>query len=121
MADKQGDFEKRIAKALGAQHSFPLGGLPSQGPLDLLQLRAELGRRLRSSGGRPTDPEWTLRRVIPFKEKGWHDLEQLATRCSQEGQTVSPSQLAALLIERGLQDLIRSQAKRARAKPSGSS
>ncbi len=114
MADKQGEFEKRVARALGAQHSFSLEGLPSQGPLDLLQLRAELGRRLRSSGGRPTDPEWTLRRVIPFKEKGWRDLEQLTARCSEEGQAVSPSQLAALLIERGLQDLIRAQARRAR-------
>ncbi len=115
MASKQKDFEKRITEALGAQRSIPLDGLPSQGPLDLLQLRTELGRRLRSSGGRPTDPEWTLRRIIPFKEKGWRDLEQLAARCSHEGQTVSPSQLAALLIERGLQDLLREQARRAKA------
>lgn len=114
MASKQEDFEKRVTEALGAQRSLPVNGLPSQGPLDLLNLRAELGRRLRSSGGRPTDPEWTLRRVIPFKEKGWRDLERLAARCSHEGQTVSPSQLAALLIERGLQDLLREQDVRKR-------
>lgn len=121
MSSKQEDFETRVAEALGAQRSFPLDGLPSQGPLDLLQLRAELVRRLRSSGGRPTDPEWTLRRIIPFKEKGWRDLERLAARCSHEGQTVSPSQLAALLIERGLQDLLREQARRAKAGSSSSS
>jgi len=109
MAGKQSKFEERIADALGAQRSIPLTGLPSQGPLDLLQLRAELGRRLRSTGGRPTDPEWTLRRIIPFREKGWLELERLATRCSDEGQKVSPSQLAALLIERGLQDLKRAR------------
>ena len=107
MANKRKGFEKRVAEALGAQRSLPLDGLPSRGPLDLLQLRAELGRRLRSSGGRPTDPEWTLRRIIPFQEQGWRDLERVAARCSQEGQDVSPSQLAALLIECGLQDLLR--------------
>ena len=112
MASKQDEFEKRVTKALGAQRSFPLDGLPSQGPLDLLQLRAEMGRRLRSSGGRPTDPEWTVRRVIPFKEQGWRDIERLAARCSDEGQKISPSQLAALLIERGLQDLLRVQSGR---------
>jgi hypothetical protein len=57
MAGEQRDFEKRTVKALGAQRSFPVDGLPSQGPLDLLQLRDELGRRLRSSGGRSTTPE----------------------------------------------------------------
>ncbi len=105
MADKLSTFEQRVASALGAQRSVPLDGLPSQGPLDLLQLRTELGRRLRSTGGRPTDPDWSLRRVIPFKKLGWQELEQLAARCSEEGQTVSPSQLAALLIERGLKAL----------------
>ncbi|MEM6454781.1 MAG: hypothetical protein AAF772_06770 [Acidobacteriota bacterium] len=105
MIEKQDASEARIAQALGAQRTVALDGLPSQGPLDWLQLRAELGKRLRSSGGRPTDPHWTVRRVIPFKEEGWRDLERLAARCSREGQTVSPSQLAALLIERGLRDL----------------
>ena len=110
MPSKQEEFEKRVTKALGAERSFPLDGLPSQGPLDLLQLQAELGRRLRSSGGRPTDPEWSVRRVIPFKKEGWRELERLAERCRDHGQTVSPSQLAALLIERGLKDLKRAQA-----------
>lgn len=105
MAGKQEAFEERVAKALGAERSIPLDGLPSQGPLDLLQLRAELERRLRSSGGRPTDPAWSVRRLIPFKEEGWRELEQLAARCRLGGQSVSPSQLAALLIERGLRDL----------------
>ena len=109
MATKQDEFEKRVTKALGAQRSFSLDGLPSQGPLDLLQLRAELGRRLRSSGGRPTDPEWSVRRVIPFKEERWRELERLAERCREGGQTVSPSQLAAVLIERGLKDLKRAR------------
>ena len=105
--------EKRIQQALGAERVIPLEGLPSQGPLDLLQLRAELGRRLQSSGGRPTDPDWELRRVIPFKQEGWAELERLAAICRHHGQRVSPSQLAALLIEHGLEALKRSMRARA--------
>ena len=101
--------EKRIRRALGAERVIPLEGLPSQGPLDLLQLRAELERRLHSSGGRPTDPDWVLRRVVPFKREGWAELERLAAICRHHGQRVSPSQLAALLIEHGLEALKRSQ------------
>lgn len=96
--------EERIRQALGAQRVVPVNG-PSQGPLDLLQLRAELGRRLRSSGGRPSDPEWTVRRLIPFKQEEWQELERLAVQCGHEGQRLSPNQLAAVLIERGLEEL----------------
>jgi hypothetical protein len=101
----ESSFEDRVKHALGAQRVIPLEGLPSQGPLDLLQMREEVGRRLRSSGGRPTDPEWALRRLVPFKQQGWQQLERLAKACSDQGQAVSPSQLAAILIERGLEDL----------------
>jgi hypothetical protein len=95
----------RIATALGADRVISLPGLPSQGPLDFLALRAEVQRRLRSTGGRPTDPDWDIRRLVPFRKEGWQQLEQLAKRCEQEGQRVSPSQLAAFLIERGLESL----------------
>ena len=94
-----------IRQALGAQHVVSLENLPSQGPLDFLALKSELGRRLKSTGGRPTDPEWAIRRLIPFKKDRWAELERLAERCRQEGQNVSPSQLAALLIERGVEQL----------------
>ncbi len=110
MASNQEEFEKQVQRALGAQRVVSVEGLPSQGPLDLLQLRADLNRRLRSSGGRPTDPEWSVRRVVPFKKEGWRELERLAEVCRHEGQKVSPSQLAALLVERGLEDLKRSKA-----------
>jgi hypothetical protein len=46
-----------------------LPGLPSAGPLDLLQLRAEVAARLKSSGGRPTDPNWDVQRLVPFQSK----------------------------------------------------
>ncbi len=95
----------RIQRKLGAQNVVPLDSPHDQGPLDLIQLKAELRRRLRSSGGRPSDPEWSIRRLIPFKQDKWTELELQAERCSVQGQRVSPSQLAAVLIERGLQDL----------------
>lgn len=102
--------EGRIRQALGAGEAIPLASAPSQGPLDLLQLRAELGGRLQSSGGRPSDPEWSIRRLVPFKKNAWEKLELLAEQCRSTGQSVSPSQLAALLIERGLQRLTESKA-----------
>ncbi len=40
------DSQARIAKALGADRVVSLPGLPSQGPLDLLQLREEVRRML---------------------------------------------------------------------------
>jgi hypothetical protein len=109
MAKEKGGNENRIRQALGAQRVVPVTGLPSQGPLDLLQLRAELNRRLCSSGGRPSDPEWTIRRLVPFKQAEWQELERLAEQCAQQGQRLSPSQLAAVLIERGIDELKKSE------------
>lgn len=96
---------EKIAEALGAERVVALEGLPSQGPLDLLELRTEVESRLRSTGGRPTDPSWDVRRLIPFRREGWDRLEHLASLLAQEGQRVSPGQLAALLIERSLKSL----------------
>lgn len=93
--------EKHIQKALGASRVVPVKA-PSQGPLDLLELKADLGRRLKSAGGRPSDPEWSIRRLVPFKEDKWNELEGFARQWSEDGQKVSPSQLAAVLIEEGL-------------------
>jgi hypothetical protein len=95
----------RVSKALGSARVVPVSRAPSRGPLDLLQLRVEVERRLKSSGGRPTDPEWKLSRVVRFKPSRWTQLEELAAMLSQQGSTVSSSQLAAMLIERGLSEL----------------
>lgn len=94
-----------LANALGAsrQVSLPSGG--GQGPLGLLQLQSEVAHRLHSTGGRPTDPMWTVRRIVPFSSDGWAELEQVSLRLTAMGRSVSPAQLAALLIERGLATL----------------
>lgn len=101
----------RVSRALGSSRVVPVADTPSRGPLDLLQLRAEVERRLKSSGGRPTDPDWTMTRVVRFQPSRWEELEQLAATLSQEGRTVSPSQLAAMLVERGLVELALSPAQ----------
>lgn len=92
----------RIARALGASRTAPLSGRSAQGPLGLVGLRAEVEQRIRSSGGRPTDSSWTVRRVVPFRQDGWTELEAFAARLTASGRSVSPAQLAAILIERGL-------------------
>ena len=93
-----------IASALGASRRIPLS-TDAQGPLGLVQLRSELAARLQSDGGRPTDPAWTVRRVVPFRPAGWAELQEFAARITAQGRSVSPAQLAALLIERGLAQL----------------
>ena len=102
MAKASKDFPSRVQKALGAERVISLEDLPNQGPLDLIQLAAELKSRLQSSGGRPSDPEWDLRRTIPLKKEHWLQLNELAAALSKEGREISPAQLAAVLLERAL-------------------
>lgn len=95
----------RIAEALGASRVVEVGTKRVGGPLDLLALREEFGRRLRSSGGRPTDPEWTVSRQVPFKDDSWSRLQGLANEIGVTGRRVGPAQVAALLIESSLEEL----------------
>ena len=94
----------RIAEALGAARVVEVGPKRLGGPLDMLALREEFKRRLRSSGGRPTDPAWTLTRQVPFKEGNWTRLQALASEVGVSGRRVGPAQVAALLIENSLQE-----------------
>jgi len=86
----------RIGKALGATRQLS-SKTQIAGPLDLLQLQAEIEARLKSSGGRPSDPEWDLRRVIPLKKSSWDFLRKTSGKLR-----VNPSHLAATLLERGI-------------------
>lgn len=54
--------------------------------------------RLDSSGGRPTNPRWSLRRQIPLAPETWTSLKQLADQWSV-GQKLGPGQVAAFLLE----------------------
>lgn len=89
----------RVGKILGATKQMSLKTRAS-GPLELIRLREEIGARLSSRGGRPSDPKWNLRRVIPLKEETWKFLRQ------QSGKLrVSPGHLAAILLEREIAHL----------------
>jgi hypothetical protein len=105
MCKNDEDFKSRVGESLGASRVVPLPGLPSAGPLDLLQLRAHLAHRLKSTGGRPTDPEWDVQRLVPFRGQRWKQLEELAGQLSTADRKVGPGQLAAILIERVLEEI----------------
>jgi hypothetical protein len=94
----------RIAEALGASRVTEAPQRTLGGPLDMLALRDEFKQRLRSSGGRPTDPAWTLSRQVPFKEGSWTRLQDLASEVGVSGRRVGPAQIAALLIENSLRE-----------------
>jgi hypothetical protein len=94
----------RTAAALGASRAIEVARQRVGGPLDLLALREEFNQRLRSSGGRPTDPAWTVSRQVPFKEDSWTRLQDLASEVGISGRRVGPAQVAALLIESSLDE-----------------
>ena len=91
---------ERYRKALLADSVQKLSVRSAQGPLGLLELEAEVRRRLRSTGGRPTMPEWDIKRPIPLRRTDWEVLTAVGKELG-----ISPAQFAALLIERSLRKL----------------
>ena len=89
-----------VRKALGAHRPILVRTQP-HGPFGVLQLQAELAERLQTNAraGRPSDPAWTLRRLVGFRPETWQALSEIATRLSSSRRRVSPGQLAATLIE----------------------
>lgn len=92
---------RRISEALGASVVIPLGRR-AMGPMGLLALSPMITSRLVSRGGRPTDPSWTVRRLVPFSPETWNRLTAEANRMSTPARRMTPAQLAAILIERHL-------------------
>jgi hypothetical protein len=100
---KRVDIDK-IAKGLGAHR---LGMQETRaGYFGAMQLVADVKARFRTpkGGGRPTDPEWTQRRIVPLADRTLGRLEQLAKRVGEvEHVRVEPMQVAALILERTLE------------------
>jgi|SRR5215510_1410857 len=99
------DMEK-IAKALRAKRrgKVTAGG----GYFGAMQLLAEIVARFRvpSGGGRPTDPAWTERRLLPLAPRTLKKLEEIAAKVREHGGTnLGPMQLAAILIEKTTDEL----------------
>src|SRR2546428_8892248 len=75
---------KKIAKALGAEHE---GKVSARGGFfGAMQLVAEIQSRLRVpvGGGRPTDPGWTERRLIPLAPNTLTQLERPSADFKEE-------------------------------------
>lgn len=113
MTNQNEGLGERVRRALGSSRVVPLGIRPSQGPLDLLQLRAHVQERFQSSGGRPTDPSWELARTVRFGEHNWKQLEKLAKSLSSEGRKLAPGQLAAILVEHALAGIMTAEKRTA--------
>lgn len=99
MTKRRVDADK-VAKGLGARkrgHVYPTGGYPGAS-----QLAAEVRERFRvpEGGGRPTDPSWSDKRLVPVAPRTLERLQRIAARLKEEtGVRVEPMQLAAILLE----------------------
>jgi len=75
----------------------------SGGYFGAMQLLADVEARFRvpQGGGRPTDPSWTERRLVPLAPRTLKRLEEIAAKVRERGTTdLEPMQLAALLLEK---------------------
>jgi hypothetical protein len=106
MAKPKLDFDK-LARGLGAERQDQVKTSP--GYFGAAQLAMELAHRFRvpANGGRPTDPTWTERRIVPLRPG---TLERLNADADRLG--IEPMQLAALLIEKGLDSVVQNPSRR---------
>ena len=96
----------KIAKGLGAARRGKVSA--PGGYFGAMQLLAEIQARFRvpASGGRPTDPRWTERRLVPVAPRTLERLEEITARVREQGDVnLEPMQLAALLLERSTAQL----------------
>ena len=98
----------KIGEQLGSSRSFKVQS-KSHGPFGVAALAREVQDRLVSTGGRPSDTAPTIRRLVTIRKTVWQDLQRRAARLSTSGRSVSPGQLAAILLERGLKGLEESE------------
>src|SRR5437867_2063432 len=91
----------RIAAALGAERRGTVSA--TAGYFGAMQLLADIEVRFRVpvGGGRPTDPRWTERRLVPLAPRTLERLEAITAKVRKhEGVNVEPMQLAAMLLEK---------------------
>jgi len=103
----------KIAKALGAERRGKV--VASGGHFGALQLLADVVTRFRvpSGGGRPTDPGWTERRLVPLAPRTLKRLEELTVRVRKHGgANLEPMQLAALLLEKTTERISEDEAEK---------
>ena len=102
---RQLDMDK-IAKGLGAERRGKVSA--KGGYFGSIQLLADVEAKFRipAGGGRPTDPRWTERRLVPLAPETLERLEKITSRVRLHGRVnVEPMQLAALLLEKTARQL----------------
>lgn len=104
------DMEK-IARGLGAERRGKVAS--TGGYFGAMQLLADVEARFRvpSGGGRPTDPAWTERRLLPLAPRTLKKLEELSAKVREHGMNVGPMQLAAILVEKTIGQLSENEAE----------
>lgn len=104
------DMDK-IARVLRAERRGKVAA--GSGYFGAMQLLTEIEARFRvpSGGGRPTDPSWTERRLLPLAPRTLKKLEEISARVCKHGMNVEPMQLAALLVEKTAEQLSEREAE----------
>jgi hypothetical protein len=89
----------RIARGLGAERRGKIAA--RGGYFGAMQLLADIEARFRvpSGRGRPTDPGWTERRLLPLAPRTLKKLEEISAQVREHGMSVEPMQLAAAYRE----------------------
>jgi hypothetical protein len=103
----------RIARGLGATRRGRVSA--AGGYFGALQLLADIEARFRvpPGGGRPTDPSWTERRLVPLAPRTLARLEELAAQLREHSQVaLEPMQLAGLLLEKSTEQVSAEEAQR---------
>ncbi len=103
MNEADQNFADRISNALGSSRVVDLPCLPSGGPLDLLHLRSMVAEL--HQGSAAVDCK------LQVSAESWRELEALAAELRAEGEEVTPTILARLLLERGVEALRESRQK----------
>ncbi len=103
-----------VAKLLGASKVRRVA--VGHSPWDLYHLLDSLRLQLTpgKGRGRPTNPSWTIRRLVGFSRETWRDLVRLARTTRKQGTPrLTPAQIASWIIEDSIR---RSRSKRARTR-----
>jgi hypothetical protein len=95
-----------VARALGADPTpAKVPDAPNQ--ITRFVLRAELFRRLQSTGGRPGLEGNNLRRKIPLSDQEWHQLEALASQIAATTKlSPSPGQVGSVLLSLAIRSVL---------------
>src|SRR5947199_7965410 len=96
----------QIAEGLGAERRGKVSA--TGGYFGAMQLLADVEAKFRvpAGGGRPTDPRWTERRLVPLAPGTLERLEEITAKIRSHGAVnLEPMQVAALQLERTTEQL----------------